>query len=142
MLKKLWKNRKNRKGFTLVELIVVVAILGILAAIAIPNLSGIKDRQAITADASTAATIVRAARIQYTETGTKPGKLDDITDDYLKGAAAITPQSGGKFALDTTDPEKYLITWEPTKGKNTNKQTFTEGKTFTVNGTAAAEEDE
>lgn len=120
----------KKKGFTLVELIAVIAILGVLAAVAVPNFTSLQNSSKVKADAVTAAQIVKAARIQETDTGTKLADLAALKTDYMP---ATTPQSGGTFALTGGGTASYVVTWTPTKaGSITKAQTVTEGLAFTI----------
>ena len=85
--------KKNKKsGFTLVELMVVAIIVAILAAVAIPLMSGNKDRAAATEAQAGISTIYTAERVYMAEndayvTAVSPvdTTLPGINDDDLQG---------------------------------------------------------
>lgn len=57
------KGNKTKKGFTLIEMIIVIAVMAIIGAIAIPNLSAVKDNVAKKADNESCATIERTTKM-------------------------------------------------------------------------------
>ena len=101
--------KKSNKGFTLIELIIVIAILGIIALIAIPNLSGIRQRSQINADIRTAEQIGKAIRIwetdsAATDTRTVPALAAGALTNY--GALANI----GDYISDTYDAKSFGTT--------------------------------
>ncbi|MFC1467996.1 prepilin-type N-terminal cleavage/methylation domain-containing protein [Verrucomicrobiota bacterium] len=67
--------RKHKSGFTLIELMVVAIIVAILAAVAIPLMSGNKDRAIATEAQAGIGTIVTALKVHITEEGSAPGSV-------------------------------------------------------------------
>lgn len=96
------KTKKNKKsGFTLVELMVVAIIVAILAAVAIPLMSGNKERAMATEAQAGCSTIATALRMHYVEKGDLTGITDPIAD--LNGIKA--DDLDGEFFND----ESYAI---------------------------------
>ena len=87
-MKKIGKLLKNKKGFTLIELIVVIAVLGMIAAIAVPKFTGVVDKTAAQADASSIKVLEGAVDRFYAEKGVYPDPdvAADITtlEGYVK----------------------------------------------------------
>lgn len=70
---------QRREGFTLVELLVVIAVLGILAGIAVPRLTGVKNRAVIASGNSALGSFNTALGLYHAEFGTY-AKAPDGTD--------------------------------------------------------------
>lgn len=119
MLRKMY----NKKGFSLIELIVVIAILAIIAAVAIPRFAAIQERSEIKADATTAAEVVNAARIQEQDrnngtvvvlAGAVAGTSELLIADYM---TIPTPQAGGSFTLSGGGTNPYQVVWTTGDGR-------------------------
>lgn len=136
------KSIESEKGFTLIEIIVVIAILIILAAIAIPKFTNMRIEAAVKADASTAAQIANACRIQETQTGSLVDGLaagDGVTHPlqttYMEVPAAA--QTGGTFTLKAGSQggvNPYIIQFTPIADFAPYNviQTVTEHTVFTI----------
>jgi general secretion pathway protein G len=100
------RRRKRRDGFTLVELMVVAIIVAILAAIAIPLLSGNKERT-MASEGQAGCGIVRSAlRAYHDEHGSWPAAADDVV-------AALDDINDGDLDGVYFDDDSYSFTAGP-----------------------------
>lgn len=72
--------KNNKSGFTLIELMVVAIIVAILAAVAIPLMSGNKDRAIATEAQAGCGAILTACKVQFTEDGGASQTYEELTD--------------------------------------------------------------
>lgn len=110
--------KQKKSGFTLVELMVVAIIVAILAAVAIPLMSGNKERAIATEGQAGCSTIATALKLAYVENGSV------ATNSTVTGLPSI---SDGDLDGTYYDHDDYSIT--PTDIKN-----------FTVKATASRTE--
>ena len=103
--------KKKKKGFTLVEVIIVLAIIAIIAAIAIPNLTKVRQDSKRKADIQTCESIKRTIDILVTDGTIIYGSGGTIT--ITAGAepeldTAITVKDSGEiksYFKDVKDPQ-------------------------------------
>ena len=133
------KTRKNKKsGFTLVELIVVAIIVAILAAVAIPLMTGNKERAIATEGQAGCSTISTQLRMVLAEDGdfanvsdvaSLPGiRTSDLEGTYF--ADADYTISG--LSVSAAGAPNYEISASPSKSTDA----VTAAKTVTMTVTA------
>lgn len=98
----------NRQGFTLLEFVAVIALIMIIASIAIPNYTGMVDKNRLKADGVTAMEIAKISEGYYAENKAK-AKSEESLKEYVKkvyGGEIPKPQYDAtgsfKFSVDNT----------------------------------------
>ena len=107
MMTKFRKRLQGSAGFTLVELIVVIAVLGILAGIAIPRITGVRDKAEISAVKSDLRNIQSGLEMYFAETGNTTLSAVSDVEDYIGANINVS-----KYITDvTTVTTDYSITY-------------------------------
>lgn len=115
-------NRTCTRGFTLVELLLVLAIIGILTGIAIPALTGQRQRARLVGDAETNARVIAMALeslkaengiygpANATATWTPTGVAPALSGFVTNPAPAFKAQGNSQMAfVVTAQPLTYTI---------------------------------
>lgn len=108
---------KNKSGFTLIELLIVIVVLGILMSMAVPALSGVKNKADTAVAKADLHNIMQSLEMYYLDQGEYPGQstkgdLSSISGDLdelnIKNeAAAYSYQSDADSGA-----EKYMIIYK------------------------------
>lgn len=106
--------KQKKSGFTLVELMVVAIIVAILAAVAVPLMSGNRERAMATEAQAGCSTIAQAIKLEWVKSGSfstnssSAVSLQGINDGDLDGAYfnddsyTWTAESGSTYTIVAT----------------------------------------
>ncbi|MFW5687039.1 MAG: type IV pilin protein [Halanaerobium sp.] len=108
---------QNQAAFTLIELLIVIVVLGILMSMAVPALSGVKNRADTAVAKADLHNIMHSLEIYYLEEGEYPGQstksdLSKISSD-LNELNIKNAESDYSYQSDSdTGAKKYLILYK------------------------------
>jgi len=108
------KSSKMEEGFTLIELLIVIVVLGILMSMAVPALSGVKNKADTAVAKADLHNIMQSLEMYYLAQGEYPGQSTkgdlttvsaDLSELNIKNDA-----SDYSYQTDTdTGAKKYII---------------------------------
>lgn len=104
---------KKEEGFTLIELLIVIVVLGILMTMAVPALSGVKNKADTAVAKADLHNIMHSLEMYYLDNGEYPDEstktdLSKISSE-LSDLNIKNPDSTYSYQ---SDAEKYLIIYE------------------------------
>ena len=108
--------KQKKAGFTLVELMVVAIIVAILAAVAIPLMSGNKDRAKATEGQAGCTTLATQLRMYYAENDSTAAGLADL-DGIKAGDLDGTYFRQADYSFTHNDKNNYIIRAVSTTGE-------------------------
>ena len=110
---------KNKEaGFTLIELLIVITVLGILMSIAVPALSGVKNRADTAVAKSDLHNIMHSLEMYYLDNGEYPAQTTagDISSLSLENLNIKNEKTEYFYESDKSEgAENYLIYYKDSK---------------------------
>jgi general secretion pathway protein G len=104
---------KKEEGFTLIELLIVIVVLGILMTMAVPALSGVKNKADTAVAKADLHNIMHSLEMYYLDHGEYP---EEITKTDLSAVSSELSDLSIKNQTSDysyqSDAEKYLIIYE------------------------------
>lgn len=110
------KKESSEAGFTLIELLIVIVVLGILMSMAVPALSGVKDKADTAVAKADLHNIMQSLEMYYLDTGEYPAQAAE--GDFTTVAANLdelnikNEASTYNYVTDASEgAEKYSISY-------------------------------
>jgi len=104
---------KKEEGFTLIELLIVIVVLGILMTMAVPALSGVKNKADTAVAKADLHNIMHSLEMYYLDHGEYPEEITktdlSAVSSELSDLSIKNPASDYSYQ---SDAEKYLIIYE------------------------------
>jgi general secretion pathway protein G len=116
ILKTAQVERKNHEaGFTLIELLIVIVVLGILMSMAVPALSGVKDKADTAVAKADLHNIMQSLEMYYLDAGAYPAQA--VEADFTTVAESLDELNIKNTAaaynyVTDADGEEYLISYQ------------------------------
>lgn len=119
-MKNLFNHKKrssffNQKGFTLIEILIVITVLGILMTIAVPALSGVKNKADISVAKADLHNIMHSLELHYFDNGEYPGQTTkgDLSSLSLSNLNIKNGPKNYQYISDAeTEASKYLVSYK------------------------------
>ncbi len=94
---------QNRSGFTLIEVLIVTVIIGLLAAIALPKITGTKEKAYDATAVADLRHLIEASEAYFADHLEYPAALADLTDWVPSNGVVVT-----RFDGDATEVHIHL----------------------------------
>jgi len=114
---------REESGFTLIEMVIVISVIAILMSMAVPTLSGVKNRANLTVVKSDLHNIMSSLELYYMKnysypaSGTDADTISKISSEF-EDLKIKNDGSGYSYATDSsTDAQKYLVSFQDENSK-------------------------
>ena len=113
----------EESGFTLIEMVIVISVIAILMSMAVPTLSGVKNRANLTVVKSDLHNIMSSLELYYMKNYKYPDSSDTSnTINKIKNEFADLniKEDGTDYSYETdsgTDAQKYLVSYQDENSK-------------------------
>jgi len=114
---------EEESGFTLIEMVIVISVIAILMSMAVPTLSGVKNRANLTVVKSDLHNIMSSLELYYMKnykypaSGTDADTISKISSEF-EDLKIKNDGSSYSYATDSsTDAQKYLVSYQDENSK-------------------------